>query len=57
MSDDLWSGDGDLQREVQALRDALLEAIGWSYGEPVTPEGRDKLERLLPKPALSEKRS
>jgi predicted RNase H-like nuclease (RuvC/YqgF family) len=54
----LESADGDQRQAVreairlrggrcERLRTALRIAIGWSYGNAVTPEQRDRLERLL----------
>lgn len=34
-------------KKIASLSLALREAIGWSYGEDVTPERRDELERLI----------
>lgn len=37
----------ELEAESDRLREALREAISWSYGVDVTPERRDEVERLV----------
>jgi hypothetical protein len=35
------------EAQVRSLAEALRQAVSWSYGEDVTPERRDEVERLL----------